>query len=94
MNRKNKIILSVCILIGGALSIFASASPDGLEKVAEDKGFIAAGYGLISGIIPDYLMPGIVYEPLAVALAGIVGTIITFGLVFLLGKMLITIKKI
>ena len=94
MSKKNKIILAASILVAGFLSIFASASPDGLEKVAEDKGFIDIGYNLISGIIPDYVMPGIVYEPLAGALAGIIGTLITFGLIVVSGKIMIKFKKI
>ena len=89
MNKKNKIILAASILIGGFCSIFASAFPDGLERVAEDKNFINAGYNLITGLIPDYAMPGISYEPLAVSLAGIFGTLITFCLVILFGEIII-----
>ena len=94
MSKKSKIILAVSILIGGFLSVFASSFPDGLEKVAEDKGFVDKGYGLISGIIPDYVMPGISYEPFAVALAGIVGTLVTFYLIVFLGKVIVKFKKI
>ena len=89
MNKSNKIILTISVLIGGFLSIFASAFPDGLERVAGDKGFINTAFSTISGLIPDYAMPGVSYEPLAVALAGIVGTILTFILVLFLGKILI-----
>jgi len=89
MNQRNKIILAVSLFAGGILSIFASSFPDGLERVAEDKGFIGAGVSLISGIIPDYAMPGITYEPLAVALAGIFGTIFTFIIIFVLGRLFI-----
>ncbi len=94
MGRKNKIILTISVLVGGGLSIFASASPDGLERVAEDQGFISAGFSLISGLIPDYVMPGISYEPLAVTLAGIFGTLITFCLIMLSGKMIRKFLKV
>lgn len=94
MSRKNKIVLTVSVLVGGGLSIFASASPDGLERVAEDQGFISAGFSLISGFIPDYTFPGVNSEPLAVALAGIFGTLITFCLIILSGKMITKFLKV
>ena len=88
-----KIILLICIITGGIVSIFASSSPDGLEKVAEDQGFIDFGYSIIYGIIPDYVMPGISYEPLAVSLAGIFGVLITFIFMMFLGKIMIKFSK-
>jgi len=94
MNNRNRIALFTSVLIGGGFSIFASASPDGLERVAEDQGFIGTGFSLIAGLIPDYVMPGISYEPLAVTLAGIFGTLITFCLIILLGKTIAKFIKI
>lgn len=90
---RNKIIFLISILSAGFLSVFASPYPDGLEKVAEDKEFIDSGYILISGVIPDYIMPGISYEPLATSLAGIFGTITIFYLIILIGRLLIRFKK-
>jgi cobalt/nickel transport protein len=40
---KNKFLLAgilISIFVAGFLSFYASSSPDGLEKVAEDKGFL------------------------------------------------------
>ncbi|MGQ9631921.1 MAG: PDGLE domain-containing protein [bacterium] len=80
--------LIIALVVGGLLSIFASPSPDGLERVAEDKGFIerAAEKPLVKSPIPDYLIPGISSERLATALAGIVGTLIIFGLGYGMGR--------
>jgi cobalt/nickel transport protein len=71
------------------LSPFASPWPDGLEKVAEKLGFIkmAEGKPILSSPIPDYLFPGIKNESLATALAGLIGTFITFLLVYGVGKL-------
>lgn len=55
------------------LSPLASAHPDGLEWVAEQRGFIDLGRGPVYQIIPDYVLPGINNEALATILAGVVG---------------------
>jgi hypothetical protein len=62
------------------LSPLASSSPDGLERVAEDQGFIGRALEPLYQIIPDYVLPGIPNEQLATILAGMVGTLIVFGL--------------
>ena len=82
---KNKLILIISLLIGGILSIFASGFPDGLEKVAEDKHFLGSAVSYWSGIIPDYIVPGVSHEWLATALAGVIGTMLVFGLLSLFG---------
>jgi len=63
------------------LSPFASKSPDGLERVAEDKGFLDKGESLpvFQAPAPDYTMPGIKAEWLSTPVAGILGTLVTFG---------------
>lgn len=60
-------------------SPFASAHPDGLEWVAEQKGFLDVAQGPLFQIIPDYVFPGITNEAFATILAGIVGSLIVFG---------------
>ena len=72
------------------LAPFASKAPDGLERVAQDKGFLerAEGRGRGKGFpspIPDYALPGVRNGALATALAGLAGTLIAFGLTSLLG---------
>jgi cobalt/nickel transport protein len=74
--------LLIALVLAVVLSPFASSRPDGLERVAEDKGFIHRGEGapLIPSPIPDYAVPGIANERIATSLAGLLGTLIVFGL--------------
>jgi cobalt/nickel transport protein len=92
MNKKNKIILVGSIIIGTLLSLFASASPDGLERVAVDRGFINSGKNYISGLFSDYLIPGITNEIIAAVLAGLVGTVLTFCLIYFIGQIYLKLK--
>ncbi|HEY75708.1 MAG TPA: cobalamin biosynthesis protein CbiM [Thermoflexia bacterium] len=62
------------------LSPLASPHPDGLERVAEDLGFIEAAQEAPFEVIPDYVFPGLSNEALATIVAGVVGTIIVFGI--------------
>ncbi len=62
------------------LSPLASPYPDGLERVAENLGFIEAAREAPYAVIPDYTFPGIPNEALATIAAGVVGTIVVFGL--------------
>lgn len=69
----------VIALLLAVLSPLASAHPDGLEWVAEQKGFLEAAREPLYNIIPDYVFPGISNEALATILAGILGTLLVFG---------------
>jgi len=69
------------LVVVGALGVaavvapWASGSPDGLERVAIDRGFasLAGSHPLDGSPVADYLLRGVAAEPLAVALAGIAG---------------------
>ena len=63
------------------LAPFASGSPDGLERVAEDAGFIERAQDAPYAIIADYVVPGIQNEGLATILAGIIGVTVIYALV-------------
>jgi hypothetical protein len=84
--RKNLfIILALAVAIGlaTAVSPFASASPDGLERVAGDKAFLEQGE--LAPIqedapVPDYAFPGVGDARVATGLAGFVGTLGVFAL--------------
>ena len=82
--------LLVCLLVAGGLSLFASPDPDGLERVAEDKGFIEHGEveQVMASPFPDYAVSGIGSETLSGSLAGLIGVVIAFALAFFLGKAL------
>lgn len=70
------------LLIALALAVIsplASSHPDGLEWVAEQKGFLDTAQGPVYEIIPDYVFPGVSNEAAATILAGIVGTLLVFG---------------
>ncbi len=66
-------------LIGLICSPFASSSPDGLEWVATRHNFLNEGAPLLSGILPDYSVPGLASEALSTGSAGIIGVAITFA---------------
>ena len=88
MNRKKNIILAgigilTIFIIAMALSLAASSFPDGLEKVAENLGFIdRASETLPEGffLIPDYAFGGAGGENLQTSMAGFFGVIIIFAL--------------
>ncbi|RCK73244.1 MAG: Substrate-specific component NikM of nickel ECF transporter [Anaerolineae bacterium] len=85
---QGKLVWGVGLAIALLLAIFsplASAYPDGLEWVAEEHGFIETAQGPLYEIIPDYVFPGVSNEALATILAGIVGTLIVFGVALAIG---------
>jgi len=70
--------LAIATLLA-VLSPLASADPDGLEWVAEQKGFLEAARAPLYNIIPDYTFPGISNTALATIVAGILGMLLVFG---------------
>ncbi len=82
MNRKWWLIaLLICLAIA-TISPLASSAPDGLERVAEDKGFIGLAREAPFKIVADYVFPGIENEALATIIAGWLGTVVLFGAVY------------
>jgi len=69
-------------LLIALFSPLASPHPDGLERVAEDKGFLDRAREAPYQLIPDYLFPGIENEQLATIVAGLLGTLVMFGVGF------------
>ena len=57
-------------------SPFASSEPDGLEKVAENEGFIEKAEDAPYEVIADYVFPWVDNEDVATILAGITGVLI------------------
>ena len=77
------IALALAVGLATAASPFASPSPDGLEKVAEQKAFL--DQGKLHDIqedspIPDYAFPGIDNERVATGVAGFAGTLGVFAI--------------
>jgi hypothetical protein len=73
-------ILALVFAVGlaTAVSPFASTQPDGLERVAADRGFLADGRARAAPAA-DYAFPGIADERVATGLAGLAGTLAVFG---------------
>ncbi|TBR60403.1 cobalt transporter [Westiellopsis prolifica IICB1] len=71
------------LLISGLLSLVASAWPDGLERVAENLGFINLAEE-VRVIVPtplaDYGIEGL--GAIGTSIAGIIGSIVCFGVAF------------
>jgi cobalt/nickel transport system permease protein len=62
------------------LAPFASADPDGLERVAEDLGFLDAVRPATVNVLPDYSVPGLSGD-VSTIVAGLIGAIVVFALV-------------
>jgi cobalt/nickel transport protein len=71
--------LALCLLLAGFASYYASAAPDGLEKVAADQGFLdTAQSHQAQGPLAGYSWHGVVDARLSGGLAGTVGVLLTF----------------
>jgi len=74
--------LLVALLLAGVVSHYASSDPDGLNKVAQDKGFAAteqdhrAGDGPFAG----YETQGVGHGRFSGGLAGVVGCVVVLTL--------------
>jgi cobalt/nickel transport system permease protein len=73
--------LVVAIALVTLVSPFASASPDGLEKVASDRslGTEVDDHALADGPLADYGVGGLDNERVGTGLAGLIGVGVTFG---------------
>ena len=67
----------VSLFLAGVVSFYASSDPDGLERVAEDIGFIetAKDHTNADGTLADYGVKGIENERASVGVAGVIGVI-------------------
>ena len=77
--------LAVAVGLAAGLSPFASAQPDGLMRVASDKGFLnAAGQHPLQQHAPvsRHAFPGVHNPYLAKGLAGFVGTLGVFAIAY------------
>jgi cobalt/nickel transport system permease protein len=80
--------IMLALVVGVVAVFFASPSPDGLERVAEDKGFIEAALDAPFEIIPDYVAPGIENEALAGVIAIVLGTLLLFAVGYGIARVL------
>jgi cobalt/nickel transport system permease protein len=70
------------------LSPFASASPDGLQRVATDMGFLHLGQSASYQILPHYTIPFLGKTALSTIVSGAAGALVVLGLVVVIGQTL------
>jgi cobalt/nickel transport system permease protein len=84
--------LAVALAIAIFLAPFASDSPDGLEFVGDRLGFLpkVAPAPRVPAPIPEYQlsMPGLGHVKAATAAAGIIGTLVVFGVAWVMARVL------
>ena len=84
MKKQTRFLLAGFVLslfLAGVVSNFASSSPDGLEKVAGDIGFLddAKEHSNSDGLLADYGVKGIENDRLSTGAAGVIGVLATAG---------------
>lgn len=78
--------LVIALVIVG-FSPLADPNPDGLERVAEDQGFIDTAQGPSYEILPDYTVPFIEDSALTTIAAGVIGVLIVAGIGYSVGRL-------
>ncbi|MBU0579668.1 energy-coupling factor ABC transporter permease [Patescibacteria group bacterium] len=82
MKSKNVLVplALTAIILATFISPFASSFPDGLEKVAELKGFISKAINetLLISPMADYSMPLVKNSAISTGSAGFIGTLLSF----------------
>jgi cobalt/nickel transport system permease protein len=87
--------LAVTVIFATVVSQFAVDNPDGLERVAQDTGFISSGedHSLSSSAFADYATTGIANETLSLAIAGLTGVVITLAVAYGLFRAIRPLEK-
>jgi len=75
-------------LLLATVSPLASKAPDGLQKVAEQQGFSNTVTHSPFQIVAGYIFPGIHNETLSKMVAGWLGVLTVFGVVYLISWLL------
>jgi cobalt/nickel transport system permease protein len=70
------------------LAPFASAFPDGLERAAEDLGFMSAARDPSFNLLPGYSIPTLGQTPFSTIAAGLAGVFLLLLLFYLVGRKL------
>jgi cobalt/nickel transport system permease protein len=84
--------LVIAIGLAVFVSPFASTAPDGLDRVAKSLGFRdhERADRVIASPFPDYRLPGASSAGIGTALAGATGTVLVFGIGWMLARVLRT----
>ena len=69
--------LVLCLGLAGGASFYASSQPDGLEKVAEDVGFLKTAEDNANADTPllEYEVSGVENDRISKGLAGVIGVL-------------------
>ena len=70
----------VALLLAGVVSIYASSSPDGLSRVAQDHGFSHTAREHDRGPLAGYDVPGLGSPALSRGAAGVAGSLVVLVL--------------
>jgi cobalt/nickel transport system permease protein len=81
-------------LLAVLISPLASSDPDGLERIAENIGFLESGMSAPFKILPEYTIPLLGETGLSTILAGIVGVLVLIALMVLVGRGLLANKRV
>jgi hypothetical protein len=79
--------IAIAALVVIVLGPLASSDPDGLERVAEDVGFIGMAENFFSGLLGDYAIPGVDNAWLSTVLAGLLGLAIVIVVMVVIGRL-------
>lgn len=77
------VLIAILVVL---ISPWASISPDGLERVAEDLEFLYMGQEGLYQLLPDYIIPALGESGFSKILAGIIGIVVVFLVVFGIGR--------
>ena len=82
-NLRMFVVGGLLVAVGLAMLVsgFASSSPDGLNKVAEDHGFAANAKQHLfeNGPLAGYAVKGVNNDRLSTGISGLIGVLVTFG---------------
>ena len=79
------LIIALAVVL---FSPLASADPDGLERVAENIGFLGQGQAAPYTILPDYAIPFLGQTPVSTIVAGLIGALIVAAIAYGAGRLL------
>lgn len=81
--------IAIAALVVVVLAPLASSDPDGLERVAEDVGFIDRAENFVAGLLGDYAIPGIDDPAVTTILSGLLGIAIVVIVMVVLGRLVV-----
>ncbi len=78
----------IAVVIASLSAFLASPAPDGLERVAEDHGFLERAEDARYNILPDYTVPGLGEGAVSTIAAGAIGVVLVTGVTLGAGALL------